>query len=156
MIKATPNEYAVNKDNEGFEPLVSENAIGVVHDHYITFYLDMDVDGVNNSFVNIDLVKEEQVDNKSPKSTPRKSIYKPYKKVAKMEDEAKIILSLVDPSEFHVVNPSKLSRLGNPSGYKIVPTATAASLLDLDDPPQIRSAFTNNQVLIIHTETIND
>uniref|UniRef100_A0A0A0KR49 Amine oxidase n=1 Tax=Cucumis sativus TaxID=3659 RepID=A0A0A0KR49_CUCSA len=148
MIKATPNEYAVNKDNEGFEPLVSENAIGVVHDHYITFYLDMDVDGVNNSFVNIDLVKEEQVDNKSPKSTPRKSIYKPYKKVAKMEDEAKIILSLVDPSEFHVVNPSKLSRLGNPSGYKIVPTATAASLLDLDDPPQIRSAFTNNQIWV--------
>ncbi|KAL0542170.1 hypothetical protein IC582_022263 [Cucumis melo] len=147
MIKATPKEYTENKDNEGFEPLVSENAIGVVHDHYITFYLDMDVDGVNNSFVNIDLVKEEQV-NKSPKSSPRKSIYKPYKKVAKMEDEAKIILSLVDPSEFHVVNPTKLSRLGNPSGYKIVPTATAASLLDLDDPPQIRSAFTNNQIWV--------
>lgn len=154
MIKATPKEYTENKDNEGFEPLVSENAIGVVHDHYITFYLDMDVDGVNNSFVNIDLVKEEQV-NKSPKSSPRKSIYKPYKKVAKMEDEAKIILSLVDPSEFHVVNPTKLSRLGNPSGYKIVPTATAASLLDLDDPPQIRSAFTNNQVLVL-TATLND
>lgn len=141
MVKATP-DIVHNTDNERFEPLVSENAIGVVHDHFITFYLDMDVDGTDNSFVKINLVKEEI---SSPKS-PRKSIYKPYRKVAKKEDDAKVKLSLYDPSEFHVVNPSKLSRLGNPSGYKLVPTATAASLLDLHDPPQIRGAFTNNQV----------
>ncbi|XP_038874329.1 primary amine oxidase-like isoform X1 [Benincasa hispida] len=144
MIKATPQDFVHVKDDETFEPLVSENAIGVVHDHYITFYLDMDVDGVNNSFVNIDLIKEEVKSLKSP----RKSIYKPYRKVAKKEDDAKVKLSLYNPSEFHVVNPSKLSRLGNPSGYKLVPTATAASLLDLHDPPQIRSAFTNNQIWV--------
>lgn len=129
------------------EPVVSENVIGVVHDHFITFHIDMDVDGVNNSFVKIDLIREEETS--IPKSSPRKSIYRPYRKVAKFEDDAKIKLSLYNPSEFHVVNPNKLSRLGNPSGYKLVPAATAASLLHLHDPPQIRAAFTNNQVCLV-------
>ncbi|WP_423787560.1 hypothetical protein, partial [Klebsiella pneumoniae] len=55
---------------------------------------------------------------------------------------------LYDPSEFHVINPSRRSRLGNPTGYKVVPGATAASLLDPDDPPQLRGAFTNNQIWV--------
>ncbi|OMO97353.1 Copper amine oxidase [Corchorus capsularis] len=47
-----------------------------------------------------------------------------------------------------MINPSKKSRLGNPSGYKLVPGGTAASLLDHDDPSQLRSAFTNNQIWV--------
>ncbi|KAG0497399.1 hypothetical protein HPP92_002090 [Vanilla planifolia] len=82
----------------------------------------------------------------SPGESPRKSFVKVVKEVAKTEKDAQIKLNLYDPSEFHIVNPSRLSRIGNPSGYKIVPVSTAASLLDLTDPPQIRSAFTNNQV----------
>jgi primary-amine oxidase len=38
--------------------------------------------------------------------------------------------------------------VGNPVGYKLVPGATAASLLDHDDPPQKRAAFTNNQIWV--------
>ncbi|KAF9685717.1 hypothetical protein SADUNF_Sadunf03G0083200 [Salix dunnii] len=37
-----------------FGALLSENVIGVILDHYITFYLDMDIDGSDNSFVNPD------------------------------------------------------------------------------------------------------
>lgn len=146
MVKGSLNETIQNKDSEIIEPLVSENTIGVVHDHFITFYIDMDVDGINNSFVKVNLVKEEISTSKSP----RKSLYKPYRKVAKNEDDAKIKLSLYDPSEFHVVNSNKMSRLGNPSSYKLVPTATAVSLLHLHDPPQIRNAFTNYQVPTVH------
>ena len=57
-------------------------------------------------------------------------------------------LKLYDPSEFHVVTPSKKTRVGNPVGYKVVSGGTAASLLDLDDPPQKRGAFTNNQIWV--------
>lgn len=35
---------------------------------------------------------------------------------------------------------------GKPTGYKIVSSGTVASLLDL--PPQLRSAFTNNQIRV--------
>jgi primary-amine oxidase len=70
------------------------------------------------------------------------------RKVAKTEKDAQIKLKLYDPSEFHVVNPLKKTRVGNPVGYKLVPGATAASLLDHDDPPQKRAAFTNNQIWV--------
>lgn len=144
MVKATPYEniHNISNTNDMTGTLVSENVIGVVHDHFISFHLDMDIDGANNSFAEVNLVKEETLSGQSP----RKSYIKAKRKIAKTEDDAKIKLKLYDPSEFHVFNPSRISRLGNPTGYKIVPSGTAASLLDLDDPPQIRGAFTNNQV----------
>ncbi|TYG77442.1 hypothetical protein ES288_D03G195100v1 [Gossypium darwinii] len=99
---------------------------------------------LNNSFVNVNLVKERSL----PGESPRKSYLKAKRKIAKTEKDAQIKLKLYDPSEFHMINPSKRSRLGNPTGYKIVPGGTAASLLDHDDPPQLRSAFTNNQIWV--------
>ena len=67
--------------------------------------------------------------------------------MAKTEKDAQIKLSLYDPYEFHIVNPNRKSRSGNPTGYRIIPGGNAVSLLDHDDPPQIRGAFSNNQVL---------
>ncbi|XP_058212045.1 amine oxidase [copper-containing] gamma 2-like isoform X1 [Rhododendron vialii] len=146
MVKGSPHEnmYQVPYKNDMSGPLVSENLIGVVHDHFVTFHLDMDIDGTDNSFVKVNLVKEETY----PGQSPRKSYLKAERRVAKREEDARVKLNIYDPSEFHVVNPSKMSRLGNPSGYKVVPGANAASLLDLDDPPQIRGAFTNNQIWV--------
>ncbi|KAK9103264.1 hypothetical protein Sjap_020518 [Stephania japonica] len=146
MVKGTPhkntNQVRPHENTSG--TLVSENVIGVVHDHFVTFYLDMDVDGPVNSFVKVNLVKEET----SPGESPRKSYLRTKRHVARSEREAQIKLKLYDPSEFHVVSPDKKSRVGNPSGYKVVPGATAASLLDVNDPPQVRSAFTNNQIWV--------
>ncbi|XP_030500363.2 amine oxidase [copper-containing] gamma 2 [Cannabis sativa] len=148
MVKGTEYENTNQIPNEDniYGTLLSENVIGVIHDHYITFYLDMDVDGSDNSFakVHIERVKNSQGDS----STPRRSYLKATKKVAKTEKEAQIKLKLYDPSEFHVFNPTKKTRVGNPVGYKVVPGGTAASLLDLDDPPQKRGAFTNNQIWV--------
>jgi primary-amine oxidase len=56
-------------------------------------------------------------------------------------------ISLFKPADYTVVNPKKKTKIGNPVSYKIVAGKTAGSLLALDDPPQIRAAFTNNQVL---------
>eukprot|EP00262_Sarcandra_glabra_P018958 TRINITY_DN6980_c0_g1_i2.p1 TRINITY_DN6980_c0_g1~~TRINITY_DN6980_c0_g1_i2.p1 ORF type:complete len:308 (-),score=19.67 TRINITY_DN6980_c0_g1_i2:339-1262(-) len=146
MVKGTVynNMSQVAQQTEMFGTLVSENAIGITHDHFINFYLDMDIDGSDNSFVNVNIVKQET----SRGESPRKSYLKAERHVAKTEKEAQIKLKLYDPSEFHVINPSKRSRVGNPTGYKVVPESTAASLLSLNDPPQIRSAFTNNQMWV--------
>jgi len=57
-------------------------------------------------------------------------------------------LSLYKPEEFHVFNTEKTTEVGNPTGYKVVPSGTAATLLDPNDPPQFRGAFTNNQIWI--------
>ncbi|XP_065858900.1 amine oxidase [copper-containing] gamma 1-like isoform X2 [Euphorbia lathyris] len=146
MVKGTPYENVNDIPNHEAmsSPLVSENVIGVVHDHYVTFYLDMDIDDTNNSFVNVHFVKEQT----SPGESPRKSYLRAKRHTAKTEEDGKIKFKLYDPSEFHIVNPSRKSRLGNPAGYKVVPNANSASLLDHDDPPQLRGAFTNNQIWV--------
>ncbi|KAL8166540.1 hypothetical protein V2J09_008039 [Rumex salicifolius] len=148
MIKGTPytNTDQIPDSEETYGTLLSENVIGVIHDHYITFYLDMDVDGEDNSFVKVSL--EKQMTTSLSDVTPRKSYLKATRKVAKTEKDAQVRLKLYSPSEFHVVNPNKKTRVGNPVGYKVVPGGTAASLLDLDDPPQKRGAFTNNQIWV--------
>uniref|UniRef100_A0A1J3E9A0 Amine oxidase n=1 Tax=Noccaea caerulescens TaxID=107243 RepID=A0A1J3E9A0_NOCCA len=151
MVKGTTyqNKNQVNKDKDGNEEelhgtLLSENVIGVIHDHYVTFYLDMDVDGPDNSFVKVNFKRQET----EPGESPRKSYMKTVRNVAKTEKDGQIKLSLFDPSEFHIINSAKTTRVGNPTGYKIVPRATAATLLDPDDPPQKRAAFTNNQIWV--------
>ncbi|XP_068650434.1 amine oxidase [copper-containing] gamma 2-like [Aristolochia californica] len=145
LVKGTGYERVdqVAEDEDLFGTLVAENVIGVIHDHYLTFRLDMDVDAPENSFVKVHLEREE-----TPPGSMRRSIIRANKRVVKTEKEAQIRLKLYDPSEFHVVNPSRRSHVGNPSGYKIVPGGTAASLLDPADPPQVRSAFTNNQIWV--------
>lgn len=65
-------------------PLVCENVIGVVHDHFITLHLDMDIDGANNSFVEVHLEKQET----SPGESPRKGYLKIEQCVAKTERDA--------------------------------------------------------------------
>lgn len=145
IVKGTSyvNMNQVKENEELYGTLLSDNIIGVVHDHYINFYLDMDIDGSDNSFVNVHLQREYTNGN-----SPRRSYMKVNKTVAKTEKEAQIKLKLSDPSEFHVINPNKKTKVGNPVGYKVVPAGTAASLLDPADPPQVRSAFTNNQIWV--------
>ncbi|XP_074264896.1 amine oxidase [copper-containing] gamma 1-like [Silene latifolia] len=146
MVKGTPymNMNQVPNQENMHGTLLSENVIGVIHDHYITFYLDMDIDDSDNSFVKVNLKRQDT----SPGESPRKSYLKTVRKVAKTEKDAQIKLKLYDPYEFHVVNPNKKTRVGNPVGYKVVPAGTAASLLDPEDPPQKRGAFTNNQIWV--------
>ena len=52
--------------------------IGVVHDHFITFHLVMDIDDTNYSFVKVNLVKEESLSSTSS----RKSYLKAKRHVA--------------------------------------------------------------------------
>ncbi|XP_031490374.1 amine oxidase [copper-containing] gamma 1-like isoform X1 [Nymphaea colorata] len=136
--------YQARNEEHLYGTMLSENLIGVIHDHYVTFYLDMDVDGPDNSFVKVKMVRQDT----RPGESPRTSFLKAVREVAQTEKDAQVKLSLYQPYEFHVVNPSKKTRVGNPVGYKVVPAATAASLLDGSDPPQQRGAFTNNQIWV--------
>ncbi|KAH9311252.1 hypothetical protein KI387_026287, partial [Taxus chinensis] len=146
MVKGTKYEN-INQMNSNVElhgTLLAKNTIGVIHDHYLTFYLDMDIDGTDNSFVQVKMAR--QTVKNGP--TLRKSFWTAERHIAKTEKDAQIKLKLYHPSEFHMINPSRKTKIGNPVGYKVVPGGTAASLLDHNDPPQLRGAFTNNQIWV--------
>ncbi|KAL6182025.1 hypothetical protein ACLB2K_043448 [Fragaria x ananassa] len=92
MVKGTPYEN-MNQVFDGedlYSTLLSENVVGVIHDHYITFYLDMDVDGSDNSFVKVNLQRQQT----SPHESPRKSFLIATRTVAKTEKDAQVKLKL--------------------------------------------------------------
>lgn len=74
------------KKDDIYGTIVADNTVSVNHDHFVTFRLDLDVDGKENSFVRTKLVTK-----RTPKSvgTPRKSYWTTNRKIAKTEAEAR-------------------------------------------------------------------
>jgi len=74
MIKATKykNVDQINSEDDIHGTLLAKNINGVTHDHYITFYLDMDIDGANNSFVQIKMAKQTVKNGQTPRFFFRK------------------------------------------------------------------------------------
>ncbi|KAL5541588.1 hypothetical protein UlMin_009298 [Ulmus minor] len=123
--------------------LLAENTVAIHHDHYLTYHLDLDVDGEANSFVKTNLVTKRAKDQ----GTPRKSYWTVEKETAKTEVDARLQVGS-KPSELSVINPNKRTKVGNNFGYRLLPSSPANPLLSGDDYPQIRAAFTNHNVWV--------
>jgi primary-amine oxidase len=128
---------------EQYGQLVAKNLLAVNHDHFFSYRLDLDVDGQDNSFMIHRLVQK-----KLPEGSPRKSIWVAETSIAKNESEAMMDILLEKPTMWVFVNPSVRGPLGHPTGYEIMPGATAASLLDPADGVQKAGAFSAHQLWV--------
>jgi len=135
------------EDTEGrdrrYGHFVAENTVGVNHDHYFCFRLDLDVDGVENSFL-----KEELKAQKVTGDTPRKSVWVTESKIAKVEEDAQLQMMMEHPALWRVVNPNVRGPLGYPVGYEIAPGHNAVSLMSDEDYPQRRAGFINHHLWV--------
>ncbi|XP_074576823.1 amine oxidase [copper-containing] alpha 3, peroxisomal-like [Curcuma longa] len=139
-VKAASYVHADELSGDAHGSLIARNTLGVYHDHFLTFRLDLDVDGPNNSFVKSRLRPQRAA------AGPRRSYWTVEKETARRETDARVEL---DATELLVVNPNRRTRIGNEVGYKIVSHGgTATSLLDDDDYPQRRASYTKRQVWV--------
>jgi primary-amine oxidase len=117
---------------------IAENTVAINHDHFISYRLDLDVDGQQNSFV-YEPLTPERLDGESP----RKSIWVLDSRTAATEEDAKLQLNIQQPALWRVINSNVIGPLGYPVSYQLVPQANAVSLLGSDDFPQQRAGFTD-------------
>ncbi|XP_076913306.1 primary amine oxidase 1-like [Bidens hawaiensis] len=140
-MKPTTQTKAGHIEERTYGPLVAKNRIGNNHDHFITYYLDLDIDGEGNSFVKANLKV------KKAKASPRKSYWTVVKETAQTEDDARLRLGM-KASELLLVNPNKKTKLGNDVGYQLITGQPAVSMLVDNDYPQIRGSYTKYQVWV--------
>lgn len=145
-VKGVPYTHTNQIRENVHGTLLAENTIGVNHDHFFTYYLDMDIDGPDNSFIKAKM-QTVRVMEGSNTSTPRKSYWKVVTETAKTEADARLKPSL-DPADLLVVNPNKMTKVGNHIGYRLIGGSQATSILSDDDYPQILGAYTKYELMV--------
>jgi primary-amine oxidase len=86
-MKATSYTRVDKMKSDVYGTLVAENTLGVYHDHFITYHLDLDVDSTNNSFVKNNIVPTRNTDDPATggADTPRRSYWTVRREVAETE-----------------------------------------------------------------------
>ena len=142
-VKSRTASEDANGEASQYGRFIAENTVGVDHDHFFSFRLDFDIDGTANSFVT-DKLRVESL----PAGSLRKSLWVAEPETAKMEEQAKIRMSMEHPEMWRIINPNVKNPLGYPVGYELVPEENAMSLLVPEDYPQMRASFTDYQLWV--------
>lgn len=104
------------EEDTRYGTLIDHNIVGTTHQHIYNFRLDMDVDGMQNSMMEIDPVVAENTDG-----GPRKSVMITKERMVATELDA---VQKFDPSTIRLMtNPNKENRMGYPVGYQVIPFA---------------------------------
>ena len=128
---------------DAYGRFIAPNLVGVNHDHFFSFRLDLDVDGPANS-----LEVDRLVRQRLPDDHPRRSLWVVEPQIARTEAEAMLRINLERPALWRVVNRAESNYVGYPTSYQIVPGSNAVSLLDPDDYPQMRAGFTDHHLWV--------
>jgi primary-amine oxidase len=115
--------------------LVAPNLVAVNHDHFLSFRLDVDIDGPANTLVRQRLVREQL-----PGNTGRRSLWRVAEE--SVAEEGPLAADVHGGDEvWRIINPTLLNPLGQHPGYELRPEHSATSLLAPDDFPQRRAGF---------------
>jgi len=141
-------EAMAAKDPEGHEvqfgQLVAPGISAVDHDHFFSFRLDLDVDGVNNS-----LMVDKLVPYKLPDTAlGRHWIWAMKPEMVKTEGDAKFDVSVEHPAMWRFVNEGVKNPLGQPTSFAIMPGETGISLLPSSEWPQKRAGFSEHNLWV--------
>jgi primary-amine oxidase len=115
--------------------LVAPNLLAVNHDHFLSFRLDVDIDGAANT-----LVRQKLVPQPPTEMAAGRSLWRVVEE--NVATEAPLSAGEHGGAEaWRIVNPTLENRLGQHPGYELRSGHSAISLLPPEDPAQRRGAF---------------
>ena len=122
---------------------VSEHTVAVNHDHFFSFRLDLDVDGVDNSLL-LEALKTVPLDGEHP----RKSVWVLDPEIVKSEMQGRRRIDFEHPALWRVINADVLGPVGYPVSYEIKPGGNTLSLMLPADFPQQRAGFIDQHLWV--------
>ena len=120
--------------------LVAPNIAAPYHDHFLSFRLDLDVDGSANYFISEKLVRRTL-----PASSVRRSVWGRQERL--MPKEFSIAPSHA-PEIWRIENRTARTPLGYPPSFEIATGHNSTSLLGSDDWAQRRAAFSASELWV--------
>ncbi|MBM4186641.1 MAG: hypothetical protein FJ206_04940 [Gemmatimonadetes bacterium] len=138
---AAPNDGRGTHDRYG--RYVSANRVAINHSHFMSFRIDLDVDGANNSLV-VERIKTERL----PAANPRRSVWRAEGSVARVERDGQVMSTMAEPQLWRFVNPAIKGVGGDPVAYQIAVDHGAMSLMTPDDWMVKRASFINHMMWV--------
>ncbi len=95
--------------------LIAPHRLGVNHDHFFSYRIDFDVDGVENNFTRMRLVAPPQ-----PKSAPRQGIWQVSPQRVGDEKSAQTDMKAERPAALLFSSGAAKNAMGYPTGYQLM------------------------------------
>ncbi len=128
---------------DAYGRFVDKHIIGVNHDHYFSFRLDLDVDGSKNEFA-----VDKMVQKLLPDDHPRRSIWVHEESLPERENDAKLTIDLTKPRMWRVKSTTAHNHVGYPTSYELMPGRNTTTLLSEDDYPRMRARFIDHHLWV--------
>jgi primary-amine oxidase len=123
--------------------MVAKNLLAVHHQHFFSYRLDMDVDGVANRVLEMNSVPMPV----GPKN-PQRNAFTMEETPLRTEHEAERSLNLETSRRWIVVNPAATNALGHPTGYALLPGESAKPFAAADSWVRKRAGFLDAHVWV--------
>lgn len=135
-VDATKSKGMDAQGVERFGRLVGKNIVAPNHQHFFNFRLDMDVDGENNSLV--------ELNNEAlppGKDNPMGNAFS--RRITPLKDEkaARRDVNMHAHRSWLVINPSRQNALGQPTAYQLMPEENSVPYLHPNAPIYKRAGF---------------
>jgi primary-amine oxidase len=131
----TMSDASAAKDTQS-GTLVAPNLVAVNHDHFLSFRLDLDIDGAQNTLVRQKLKPEPLAEH----GAGGRSLWRVTEEPV-TEEGAIAGAGHGEAESWRIVNPNVANALGQHPGYELRLGHTATSLLAPEDPAQRRAGF---------------
>ena len=141
LMVTTPME--TDGDNSPYGTTVDRRTYAPFHQHFVIAKLDLDIDGEDNTVVEVDSVAAP-IDEDNPYGLALST------KTTTIETESQSARDYNWESQrlWKVINPNKVNRHGSNTAYKLVPGAAIPSLLDSSSPVYQRAPVIDHTVWV--------